>query len=89
MESRKKHCTAVVIAAGSGKRMGGQIPKQFMLLGEMPVLWYSLHIMEQSAIIDDVILVTGPDAIDYARTDCGALSFSEGEGSGFRRSRAL
>ena len=67
MESRKKHCTAVVLAAGSGKRMGGQIPKQFMLLGEKPVLWYSLHIMEQSAIIDDVILVTGPDAIDYVR----------------------
>ena len=56
MESRKKHCTAVVLAAGSGKRMGGQIPKQFMLLGEKPVLWYSLHIMEQSA-----------DAIDYVR----------------------
>ena len=67
MESRKKHCTAVVLAAGNGKRMGGQIPKQFMLLGEKPVLWYSLHTMEQSAIIDDVILVTGPDAIDYVR----------------------
>lgn len=68
MDSRKKHCTAVVLAAGSGKRMGSQIPKQFMLLGEKPVLWYSLHVMEQSSIIDDVILVTGEDSIEYVRS---------------------
>lgn len=68
MSKEKEHCTAIVLAAGSGKRMGSQIPKQFMLLGEKPVLWYSLNAMEQSMIIDDVILVTGKADIDYVRT---------------------
>ena len=39
--------------------------KQYMLLGDKPVLWYSLNAMEQSAVIDDCILVTGSGDIAY------------------------
>lgn len=69
MGREKEHCTAIVLAAGSGKRMGSRIPKQFMLLEGKPVLWYSLNVMEQSGIIDDVILVTGKADMDYVRTE--------------------
>ena len=64
----KKYCTAVVLAAGSGKRMGSQIPKQFMPLKGKPVLWYSLQAMEQSPLMDEVVLVTGEDDIPRVRT---------------------
>ncbi len=60
-----KKCTAIVLAAGTGSRMGGPIAKQYMSLAGKPVLWYSLHAMEQSDVIDDCILVTGADDIDY------------------------
>ncbi|QLH44874.1 MAG: 2-C-methyl-D-erythritol 4-phosphate cytidylyltransferase [Bacteroidota bacterium] len=33
---------AIVVAAGSGTRMQSEIPKQFLLLGGRPVLWYAV-----------------------------------------------
>ncbi len=33
---------AIIVAGGSGSRMGGDLPKQFMLLKDKPVLYYSL-----------------------------------------------
>ncbi len=65
----KKRCTAVVLAAGSGKRMNSSVAKQFLLLGGKPVLWYSLQAVEESAVIDDCILVTGADDIAFVRSE--------------------
>ena len=30
----------IVLAAGSGKRLGGELPKQYLLLNVKPVLYY-------------------------------------------------
>lgn len=32
----KIHCTAIVLAAGQGKRMGTKVHKQYLLLGDRP-----------------------------------------------------
>lgn len=61
----KQRCTAVVLAAGSGKRMGGNVAKQYLTLGSRPVLWYALQAFEQSEIIDQIILVVGQGEIPY------------------------
>lgn len=53
----KKKCTAVVLAAGSGRRMNSDVPKQYMPLGGRPLIWYALHAIEESSVIDDCILV--------------------------------
>ncbi len=46
---------AVIVAGGSGQRMGAAIPKQFLLLQGKPLLWYSLqtflHAFEDIKII--------------------------------------
>lgn len=55
----KKRCTAIVLAAGQGSRMKSDVAKQYMLLGDKPVIWYALHAIEESAVIDDCIVVTG------------------------------
>ena len=34
---------AVIVAGGSGSRMGGAVPKQFLLLKRKPLLWYSIN----------------------------------------------
>ena len=34
---------AVIVAGGSGQRMGTDVPKQFLLLQQKPLLWYTLH----------------------------------------------
>ena len=53
----KKRCTAIVLAAGQGKRMGTKTQKQYLNLCGYPVLWHCLHTFEESAVIDDMILV--------------------------------
>ena len=53
----KKRCTAIVLAAGSGRRMKSDVPKQYMPLGGRPLIWYALHAIEESSVIDDCILV--------------------------------
>lgn len=57
---------AIVLAAGRGKRMGSDAPKQYLMLGDMPVLCYALKAFEES-IIDEVILVTSKEEVSYCR----------------------
>lgn len=65
----KKRCTAIVLAAGSGSRMKSAVAKQFMMLDGKPLIWYALNAVETSEIIDDCVLVTGADDIDYVRKE--------------------
>ena len=62
-------CTAVVVAAGSGKRMHAREPKQFLELQGRPILFYTLDALEHSAYIDAVILVTADDLTGYCRQE--------------------
>ncbi|MBO7335114.1 MAG: 2-C-methyl-D-erythritol 4-phosphate cytidylyltransferase [Lachnospiraceae bacterium] len=59
---------AIVMAAGSGKRMGGDIPKQFLLIRNKPVLYYTLKTLEES-FIDEIILVTRHEDISYCEDE--------------------
>ncbi len=63
---KKKH-VAIILAAGSGSRMGGNIPKQFQRLGEKPVICYSLQAFEES-FIDEIILVVAEGTEEDCRT---------------------
>lgn len=65
----RKHCTAIVLSAGQGKRMGGKVQKQYMELKGRPVLWYSLAAFGRSPLIDDIVLVVGAGQEDYVRTE--------------------
>lgn len=58
--------TAIILAAGQGKRMNSTVAKQFLTLKELPVIYYSLRTFEESSV-DDIILVTGKDQVEYCR----------------------
>ena len=62
-------CTAIVLAAGQGKRMHSKIQKQFLEIGGKPVLYYSLHCLQESPLIRDIILVTGEEMISYCEQE--------------------
>ncbi|MCW5782320.1 MAG: 2-C-methyl-D-erythritol 4-phosphate cytidylyltransferase [Nitrospirales bacterium] len=47
---------AVVPAAGLGTRMGGNTPKQYLTIGNLPLLVYSLQVFQQLGEIGEVIL---------------------------------
>lgn len=59
---------AVVLAAGQGKRMNSRIRKQYLLLKDKPVLYYSLKAFEDS-FVDEIILVTGRGEIPYCEKE--------------------
>ena len=56
---QKKHCTAIVLSAGRGKRMHASVEKQYIELYKRPVIYYTLEIFQSSSIIDDIVLVVG------------------------------
>lgn len=64
-QMEKKHCTAIVLAAGQGKRMGASVQKQYIELDRHPLVYYTLQAFEDSEVIDDIILVVGPGQEDY------------------------
>lgn len=57
---KNRRTAAVIVAGGSSSRMGGGTPKQFMLLGGMPVVAMTLRAYEQADCISDIILVIRP-----------------------------
>ncbi len=65
----EKRCTAIVLAAGSGSRMKSTVAKQYLPLAGKPLICHALQAVERSEIIDDCILVTGEQDIEYVRAE--------------------
>ncbi len=66
---QKKKCTAIVLVAGQGKRMGTKVQKQYLEISGKPVLSYSLEVFQKSGIIDEIILVVGEGQEEYCRKE--------------------
>src|SRR5436190_10565579 len=58
---------AVVVAAGLGNRMGGTTPKQFMLVNNKPVLYYTLQTFLNAFPDIQIILVLPVDYTDVGQ----------------------
>lgn len=58
---------AVVPAAGSGSRMGGSSPKQFLLIGGIPLLARTLATLGRSRVIGGIVVVAPPSAVERTR----------------------
>ncbi|MPM27825.1 Bifunctional enzyme IspD/IspF [bioreactor metagenome] len=59
--------TAIIAAAGQGKRMGRGINKVFIPLSHCPVLVHTVRKFSQCEIIDKLVIVTGPDEVAEVR----------------------
>lgn len=64
---------AIIVAGGKGLRMGGEIPKQFMLLAGKPVL---MHTLQQFASCRELILVLPQEQFDYWQELCTRYNFT-------------
>ena len=58
---------AIIVAAGSGLRLGGATPKQFLTLGGKPMLLWSVETMLQCNKIATVIVVVPPGETNRVR----------------------
>ena len=71
MEAKdKKRCTAIILAAGQGRRMGADVQKQYIELEGKPVIYYTLKAFQDSEVIDDIILAVGSEEEIH---DCSEL----------------
>ena len=66
---QKAKCTAIVLAAGQGKRMGTKVQKQYLEIDGKPVLYYSLIAFEDSQLIDEIVLVVGDSQKEYCEKE--------------------
>lgn len=67
--NKRDRCTAIVLSAGQGKRMGTAVQKQYIEIEEKPVIYYTLQAFQTSDIIDDIILVVGKGQERYVREE--------------------
>ena len=51
---------ALIPAAGTGSRMGGNLPKQYQLLAGQPVLWHTLSVLAAEPRLDVLAVVLHP-----------------------------
>lgn len=66
VKKMSQQITAIILAAGQGSRMNSKVHKQFLLLGDKPVLYYSLQCFQNSEV-ERIILVTGKDEKNYCQ----------------------
>lgn len=69
MGKRGKRCTAIVLAAGQGRRMGGNVSKQYLELAGKPIIYYTLEAFQNSPLIDSIVLVTGPEQMAWCKEE--------------------
>lgn len=55
----------IIVAGGKGLRMGGDVPKQFQLLGNQPVLMHTLQRFADDCKDLQIILVLPQEQIEY------------------------
>jgi len=74
---KKQDVCAIVVAGGSGQRMGSELPKQFIEVLGRPVLAYTLHALSGCEEIDRIIVVAPRDYLVYCKDIADAFSLTK------------
>lgn len=65
----EKEISVIIAAAGQGTRIGGPVPKQFMMIGGEPILIKTLKVFSSMPEVDHIFIVTNEEYTKY----CGDL----------------
>ena len=57
--------SAIIVAAGKGIRMNDTSAKQYLLLGDRPILSHTLLVFDTCNLIDKIFLVVGREDFDF------------------------
>lgn len=61
--------SVIIAAAGMSNRMGSKINKQFIAIDNKPILAHTLESFESCSYIDEIILVSKEEEVDYCRKE--------------------
>lgn len=67
MRKNKLFISSVIVAGGKGTRMNMDINKQYIYIGDKPVLARTLEVFEQCPAINEIILVVNEEEIFYCK----------------------
>lgn len=70
-----KNC-AIIVAGGGGSRMGSKVPKQFLLLNNLPVLMHTINNIHDFDMEMSIIVVLPPGEIDQWQKLCLKYDFN-------------
>ena len=65
---------ALIVAGGKGDRMNADIPKQFLLLNNLPIL---MHTIKQFSHFEEIVLVLPQSQFDYWELLCAKYNFTK------------
>ena len=65
---------AIIVAGGKGVRMNSEIPKQFLLLNELPIL---IHTLKQFSHFEEIVLVLPHSQFEFWKELCNTYSFTQ------------
>ena len=58
---------AVIVAGGNGLRMGSNVPKQFLLLQNKPLLWHSITAFFSAFTDIEIVLVLPKNHLELGK----------------------
>ncbi|MGN1033467.1 MAG: 2-C-methyl-D-erythritol 4-phosphate cytidylyltransferase [Intestinibacter sp.] len=61
--------SAIILAGGRGTRMGRDISKQFILVKEKPILYYTIKRFLECDKVENIILVLPKDEIEFCKKE--------------------
>ena len=65
--AKTEKVSAIIVAAGQGRRMEGDRRKQYLSLAGLPILTRTLMVFHRCDAVDEIILVVPEDDIDFCR----------------------
>jgi len=64
---QNRKVAVLIAAAGSGKRMGGGISKQYRMLGGMPILSRAVMAFDSHPLVDSIYIIGREGELEYCR----------------------
>ena len=58
---------AVILAGGTGTRIGLSIPKQLIKVAGKPIIEHTIAAMQQSPLVDEILVMMAPGYLDEVR----------------------
>lgn len=58
---------AIILAGGTGTRVGAKVPKQFISFNDKPILAYTVDLFQQNSNINAIEIVCHKDWMDYVK----------------------
>ncbi len=65
--AKQNRSTAILLAAGRGRRLGTELPKQYVNIGGLPLAARSLEALASSSVITDIVMVIPEGDENYVR----------------------